>query len=481
MAGLSVCKIRGERISSTARARSLTLACLRSGGPPRGTQIDSKHFREVSLVEEPFFEDCHLAYGCVAASGKEATKIASYNPAEQFVRSYYPIQMSATIPPAAAAPAPTPAAAADPVGQANVLPNAGNPAAQGSVRTGELMSQTEQLKTHLEEQAAAKRALEERLAAFERTEQERNAKKEAKRKAAEAEAAARAEQDRLRQMQEEAEYRVMQMPKFNAFVEALTASGAPLPDDLKEGYLKIFTGVNASSRTAAAQLEAQTKSMQQQQARLVALEASAKKAEEAQIKAEADARAMQDVMARSSHVLNHSRQHFAAALATPQTPSAADKEDASRQRTAAELNASARDEYGGLMYIMMPAAGPDEQVELANYGFKSEAAVRASHKEDPYSTDRPFTTRLPAPPTHRNMHMHDKDRNLTNPASARYVNPPWFAFMCSQTPQLMGDLSDVVKINAGKNEIERKDAEEWEQRQFYKQQAVPQHAAGGPQ
>jgi hypothetical protein len=387
---------------------------LSTNGKTGTTKLDSKCFREISLVEQPFFDNCHIACGVEASNG--TSKNREYNSQRTF---YLPIQAGMTDNAAAATPTPTAMTAA-------------NPAAAAAVPSHELVQQAERLRATLDEEHKARQDTEAKLAVLEK------------------EARDRAERKAIKQREREAQYAAQQQPKFEQYVEMLTASKVPLTEAAKTAYRKTFTEMAFAEGA---------KALEAQHAAYVQLQASLKEKDEQLAKERSEREQLQSTASRATAMLNHSRSAFAAAAAAPATPA---RDDATAARIQAEVAA-------GLNRIMVPEPSLAELPFLQAYGYRAEADVVASRKSDPYSTDRAFQRTVEAAATHR--HLLDGDRNQQFPASARYHAPAFFAWMCNNDELRSGDLSDVVSFVASKNVIVRKDAEEWEQRNLYAQQA----------
>lgn len=367
-----------------------------------------KHFREISLVAEPFFSDCRLAdYGVTAS--KQATNFAPYKSSRHVLELY--IEASGAM---------------DSQQQQQQAPPSGPP-----VSVEELLRETDKLKAHLEQEKKqreselqrAKQA-DERLAYYEA--------KEAK---------------------EAADYALAQEPKANAYIEAITASkGKPPSAAMQQAYKETFC--NPRHREAAEDMEAQTK-------QIVELMASKKAAEERAALAEAQAKTYQSAVTKTTEILNHSRSDYASAL---QPKDSAD--DAARRKTV-EVGASAGSGSShshslALNHIMVPEPSVAELPFLKAYGYSANpltgvAASAAGLQDD----ERPFVRSIPVAATHRLM--KDSNGNTQHPGSWRYQkgSDAMFAWMCSQDTLRSegGDLSDVVTLNPSKEMYLRKNAD----------------------
>lgn len=381
------------------------------------TSIDSKQLREISLVEKPFFENCHLSYG-VTASRKTTTNNANYlsNGTNAGIHSeqhrfFIPITMSAndstTAPPAAAAPS------------SDQLPT--SQTQRAAVSGEEMMRQVDSLKEKYNMSAQEKEDIQRELDAHKlELAQYREEKKR----------------------QQEA-YAKEQEPKYQAYVQELEASRkAPLTEEQKKGYQTTMCDIRF--REASKDLELQLKEK-------IELRASLKQAQEKAAAEEERCKTLESSVNKTTAILNHSRGEFAKTMDNDKQIA---QEDAQRRKL--DVEASGR---LGLNEIMVPHPSIQEMPFVKAYGYVAEINVNAS-ASDPYNGGRLYKRTLPVAATHR--HLLDEEGNNNFPASARIHNPPFFSWMCNNQALINGSLDDVVTLNQKLNVIERKDNEAWE-------------------
>lgn len=382
----------------------------------KGTEeVSSKCFREISLVKEPFFDDCHLSWGVDAS--KTAINNPNYNSNDPDDIFYIEIlEMSET---------PTSASASAGSGQptAVVSPGGGNEipaskAAQNAVPPQELLREVDRLQTQLNEVTKANE--------IKRAEEEAKAKRLAYL------------EDKERR--EAAEYALNQKPKFERYVEEMKASKIPLTPEQEEGFKQAFC--DPQFKAQAATFEAQLNQM-------VELRASKKATDDKYSALEQQHKQTQEYITKSHETINNSRTQFANALSTPAASDAAALEDEQRRRQV-DVTASARSTSLKLNHIMCPMPSIAERDFLKEQGFTSEVNVNASIF-DSFGGGRPYVSSVPAPPEHRNL--RDKNGDLMLPNSARYQkgNDVIFAWMCANKDLRDGDLSDVARMSAKLN------------------------------
>lgn len=369
------------------------------------TELDSKNFREISLVYEPFFDGCYLSEFKVMA-----TKNADHNNPGQKSDLEFQVVASREILMESSNNGNQGAAAAG--GGA-----AGAPAVSGN----ELLEQAAQLKTQLSEETKAKEAQAQEMAKY-KAEIERLRKLEDAVKA--------------REKAEQEAYAKEQMPKYEAYVTHLAASKTPLTDVMKEDIKVQFTDLRF--KDVARFFEAQ----HQREVELMA----SNKAKEDKLKEEEEKRLkLESAMTKTSQVLNHSRSEFASSLSAKDS-----KEDESRRKETsdAEVTASA----GGLDRICSLEPGMEETEFLRAYGFRPRDDVIGG-----VNASRVGLRSVPVAASH--SLLHDEDGNVNNPGSARYCGKPqqlFFGWMCSRKELVTGDLSDVARMRADKNTLDRK-------------------------
>ena len=366
--------------------------------------LHEKKWREISLVEDPFFENCRLA-----SYGITASKQATNNVNHMTNRGVMELQIQAS----------------RILGGDNMSAEQQQQPPSGSppVPAEELLQQTHQLKAQWEEERKKNEAtvqlnkqMEEQLARY-----------------------------RAKEAEEAKKYAEAQAPKAQAYIEALTASlnGKPVPEKMAKEFLETFT--NPQYKDAADMLETQGKHM-------VALAASAKSAEERAAAAEAQAKSYQSAVAKTSEILNHSRGDYAAAAAPIGTAPSATKQmepiDASRT---AGLQAN---------HILMPTPSASELPFLRAYGYRasSEVGVAASALEP---GERMLPRSIPIAAGHKNLTDLEGNPRLLASWRKQPVSAPMFSWMCAQEELRSEgtDLADMVKLVASKEMYERKAAD----------------------
>lgn len=373
------------------------------------TELDGKNFREISLVHEPFFDGCYLSDFKVTAS-----KNLADNNGGQNSHLVFRVDASREI-----------------LMESSSTNNGAAGAAQPPVSGNELLEQAAQLKSQLSEETKAKEQQAQEMAKMQ-AEMERLRKLEAAVKAKE---------------QAEAEaYAKEQMPKYEAYVQELTASKTPLSEDMKHDLKVQFT--DPRFRDVARFFEAQHKERME-------LLASKKEMED-KLKAEQEEKKkLESAMSKTSQVLNHSRSEFAAALGQKDS-----KDDETRRKTVpqdstsfGEVNAS-----GGLERICCPEPGLEEMEFLRCYNFRPrDDLVGVNASSSLYNGGRVGLRSVPVAASH--SVIRDEDGNLNNPNSGRFGEVPqqlFFSWMCSRKELVNGDLSDVARMRQDKNTIERR-------------------------
>jgi hypothetical protein len=215
--------------------------------------IYDKTFREISLVEAPFFPNCELASFGITAS-KHATNFAAYKSSHNVLQLY--IEGSAMD----ATPS------SEPVPGEELLRE-----------VDKVKGQWQQEKMQREADVQKMRQMEEQLAYF-------KAKEEKEAKA----------------------YAAAQAPKADAYIEAITASKGKAPTAVsQQAYRETFC--NPLYKEVAEDMEAYTN-------HVVELMASKKAAEERAVAAEAQAKTYQSAVSKTTEILNHSRGDYASAL-----------------------------------------------------------------------------------------------------------------------------------------------------------------------
>lgn len=253
-----------------------------TGGRIVGTKnVTHKIFKEISLVEEPFFKGCNISWS-VAASDKATQEDFEFK-IEEMSEENRPTEEK------------TNAAVAQPPAAAE----------QQNQDAQELLKQADQLKDQLDSESKVRVDME---TAMQQMAKELEYHREREKQAADA-------------------YRARQEPKFHQYVSELKASkGGELSEKMIEGYRSAWT--DPKFRESAEVLEAQLNTM-------LELKAS-KKALEDQLKLAAQEKeTLQSTVTATSKVLNSTRGKVAEALSK--------KEDAMVVEEKTSVNASSLD------------------------------------------------------------------------------------------------------------------------------------------
>ena len=382
----------------------------------RTTRVSAKVFREISLVKEPFFENCTLSYSGVEAS-KKGFNNSDYNLNLGENTFFIEIQMSESVTgptPGAAAPAPT----ATTTGPAGATPQ------QESIPGHELLLETNNMKHALNNELKARQEMEERTKALEKKNQDYEAKlkyfEEKERQEAEA-------------------YAKQQEPKAERYIQALTASkaGAMLTEADKQGFRRAFMDIKM--RKNAEFYDKQYEEMVELQA-AKEKEATEKKALLEEVEKLKNANAM------GAKLINNARTNFVNALETPTTT------------TEAAVAASKGLELNGMMEVPIPSLA--ELPFLRQGGYRASSDVNASQ----YGASKPMVTHVPIYATNR-LH-EDENGELNFPNSARNIPgcDVIFHWMCDNPHLRSGDLGSLVNIVPKYNTQKRLDGAEWEER-----------------
>jgi len=400
---------RGRAVAEEVRAgRFKGLSVGYSAEIDDNGKMHEKRFREISLVADPFFDNCQLAsYGVTASKGatKNVDDNSNRTSLQLQIQASRVVDFAMSADQAAAA-----AAAAATVG--------GAPA----VTAEELLSQTDQLKAHLAAQEERSKQMEEALARYQ-----------------------------AKEKQEAEDYAKAQAPKAEAYIQALTASrnGAALPEKMVLGFRDTFC--NPQYKEAAGVLEQQGRD-------IVEMMASKKSAEERAAAAEAQAKSYQTAVTKTSEILNHSRSDFAAALASPASSSLGG-DDASRRKTVEDVTAGRGGGGLGANQILNPEPSVNELPFMKHYGYVSQSGSASVNASALAPGERFAPRSFPVAASHRLQ--KDQDGNDRHPASWRKTTPAMFAWMCDQEGLRSdgGDISDVVTLNASKEMYLRKAAD----------------------
>lgn len=298
---------------------------------------------------------------------------------------------SAAVAPAAAAPASAPA------------PASNNEAAEGLLKQADMLKEQQmEAAKQLEKEKSEKSAMQKELEFYR------------------AKAAAEAE-----------EYKKVQEPKFNEYIEQLQiTAGKKLPENKVAQYRTLFT---------VPQYKEDADAMYAQHKQTVELKASAKKFEEELAKERAEKAQLMATQSKLSQQVGGMRKSYADALSAERIEEPVRKEVG----VAASLNANE---------IMAAMPSVADLPFLQKYGFSNEVGVNASAAGG--GGAKLIRTSVQAAREHRLL--LDEDGDLQFPASARYHNPTIFAWMVNETPLNSMDLSDHVAINASRTFVEEK-------------------------
>jgi len=307
--------------------------------------------------------------------------------------------------------------------------NAPSSSSESSVQAEEILKEAEKLNTQLDEQKKQSESVAAKLAEMEKE----------------------LAYHRAKEAKEAEEYKAAQLPKFQKWLE-IEESEKPMPDKMKAGYEQAWTDIRYKDNATK---------LEEQMNRVISLQASAKAAEEKAKKLEAEKQALeQSVTASANAVKSINARNAVASAISKDVPSP----QASDDRKETDVNASLN-----LGQIMVRGPSDAELPFLQAHGYSSEIDVNAS-LHDRYGGGKSFRTSIKAPP--RSKQDRDEDGQLNFPASARNIPgcDSLFAFMYETRDDLAkSDLSDLVHINASKNTIQRKDAEEWEKKNLARQ------------
>lgn len=420
---------------------------LITNGRTGKTFCDSKKIKEISLVAEPFFKDCHLSMGVeasgadfskklvsLAAGRNSTTNIQNYlsNTPNEILTSqiesghfFVPLNMSDT---SASAPTTTttsntstPSNPSGGGGGGSTLPT--NEAQRNAVSGEEMLRQADSLKTQVNEESRARQDLAKKLEQLE------------------AENKKWRDEDQARI----AAYAKNQEPILNQYVAELESiKASKLSEKALAAYKETFC--NPVHKEAAEILLAEQRTIKE-------LRASAKAAQDKLVTMEEDKKKLESAVTKTTAAINQSRAEFAKAVDGGQ----ASQEDEQRRKLQ-EIAASGL----GPNQILVPPPSISELPFLKAYGYTNEISVNASNNI--YGTsERLFTKAVPVAAGHRML--KDEEGNLALPASARYHAPAFFSWMCDSQEMRSGDLSDVVNLVASKNTVIRKDVDTWEHQQ----------------
>lgn len=379
------------------------------------TRVNAKVFREISLVREPFFDNCKLAYSIQASSeGKKGFNNSDCNLNLDDGKFFIRVEMSESI--TGATPVATPAPASSATGGAGE-----------SIPGHELLLETNNLKHSLNSELKARQELEEQLKSKLKQIQEIEAKNKYYEE---------------KERQEAERYAKEQEPKYEKFIQALTASkaGAMLSDAEKNGFRAVFTDPRTKKQAAFHELQMnewlETKASKDK-------EAAEKKALMEEIEKLKQANAM------GAKMINNARTSFSNAIAE------------SNNSTVAEVGASKTEQQNQQLHLNgMMSVTPSlaELPFLKEHGYFPAGEVTASA----YETNKPYVTEIPVAATNR-LHTNEHGE-LNNPYSARQITPVLFHWMADNKELLESDLSRFVTLTPKLNTISQKYGHDWEDR-----------------
>ena len=247
---------------------------------------------------------------------------------------------------------------------------------------------------------------------------------------------------RAKEAKEAEEYAATQTPKFEKWL-AIEESEKPLPEKMKVGYKQMWTDIRYKDN--ANQLETQMN-------RVISLQASAASAEEKAAKLAAEKEDLEKSVNASAQAMKSINARASVASTISNSKDVTATEDRKETDVQASLNLGA---------IMVRGPSDAELPFLQSYGYSSEIDVNAS-AHDRFGGNKSFRTSIQAAP--RSTQDRDEHGHLNFPASARNIPgcDTLFAFMCENKGLRTADFSELVNIKASKNQVVRKDAEEWE-------------------
>lgn len=288
----------------------------------------------------------------------------------------------------------------------------------------QLVKQADLMKQQLNESNAAREALEkkqaeqvERLAMFEKMEQERLEK-----------------------------YAADNKPKADAYIKFLEETeGSPLPEDDKVAFTRAFTIPEPAFQRQAQRFMSQMENHQQQQ---IALEASKKTLEERQAEFAkekesflAKEKKLSELMSQAAPNMRAS--YAAASLNTPSFQAESKEDNAEIRKETVGLNAS-RLSPGE---IMMPKPQGAALDFLAMYNYKSSIDLNASQNDPFGEPQKLFRQSMPAIPVHRQLYNENGEPNF--PYSQRFHDPTIMSWLVNESGMPTADnLMDFATINS---------------------------------
>jgi HK97 family phage prohead protease len=431
---------RGKKLAAEIKAGKITgfsvgygidLACARN------KHVTGKTFKEISLVSEPFFDNCKLTLNVTMSknpAGGDATEsdekglcfkkqsIQIRNP-NMFYPNYeltdlhlfVPIVMSAEAPAAASTPTPAPAQQQ----QATLSTPAAGAAsvadpekeAQSLLKQGSIL-QDDLLRVNKEKEDAMAELKELRRFKAERDEQ----------------------------------YRKDNEPRAQEFIATMEeAKGAKLTDAERAKYTALFTRFefkkDADDQWAMQQFGAKNKQ------EMVALTASKNAAMEELKNAQAEKQKLTETLSKGA---SNMRSNYAANFATP---SSEQKQQQQQADVAASRTGGAR---LGANEIMCPHPSVADMGFFKELGFQTQVGVNASASEDGVEPKQ-LRTSVQAARTHRLL-IDPATGEEQFPNSARYHYPHIFGWMVNESGLATADLSNYTQYNQAREVREIKDA-----------------------
>lgn len=375
------------------------------------TKVRAKTFREISLVSEPFFDNCKLSSVRVTAS-KEGTKNPEYLATTD--NDYFQlgeIQMSETT--QENNKQQQQQHEADPVPAEELLRQADSLKAEAEAK-GKEAAATQEMVRQLQAELAKTKAINDRFLLKDKAEREA--------------------------------YAAKSKDELESFLKYLEESGANLTDQKRKDYSETFLNPD---------LKDYKDDLMAGQRRTVELMASKRALEEEsanKLKLEQEkARMLEATMAKTTQVLNHSRTAFAQAM----SPKQVGEEDALDSNTRQVAVQAGRH----LSEIMCAEPSAVELPWLQKLGYSNEVDVEASSRG--FRTSKSFPTHFKPAPEHKHLYDANGEPELSN--SMRYRVPAWFAMLARP------EMRDVDLKTAGVHasfidETQEQRAEDWESR-----------------
>lgn len=377
----------------------------------RGTRKSTgKIFHEISLVKEPFFENCQLSSVSVLA-----TKNPHYLSTDTRQDFEIEIQMSEEI-------------AQEQKQQQQQA---------DSVPASELLRQADSLKTEAEtngREAAANgdmvKQLQAQLATMKATNERFHAKEQAERDA----------------------YAKAGQADLDSFLSHLVETGQELTDHKKAAYTKTFLNPDLKTykddymamQRKTAEVAASKKTFEEESSRLLQVERE-------------KASLLEATVAKTTQVMNRSRSGYASAM---QSTTPVERDEPALTEKDVAIQASRR-----LGEIMCPSPSSAELPWLKDLGYSNDTNVTASANGGGYQRNyRQFPTSMPAPREHRLL--YDRSGEMELPNSMRVHNPAFFSLLCQ--PEICAVDLHAAGVRASRdpkyNTTEENRAEDWDSR-----------------